>query len=340
MHQNGTFHTQTQNPYLTPIQPNFNNEKFLRSKFIAGKITTALFLFLILRLVLPYVLEMATYNFFSVSLQEMPSDVVVNLASYAIEFIAIFIAMGLSTLFLQTAIKMPTQVAFVSKAVSTGYILAAIAIMVGSFFLATLLLDTIKIIASNNGIHFANQVIPLANTPQFIIYCVFSIIILPIIYEYFFRGVVLQSLRIFGDRAAIIISSIFATIFYYNTDSIFVYAVFSVCAAFFIIKSGSISLSITSHISIATLVTIFAQLKAVNSIGQYQLIKGIITLLLITLAGLAVLFLIKTRAKPFYIQKGDCPFSLAKKLSLTCFSTYSILVFILYFATLYYFIGY
>lgn len=337
MHQNGTFNIRTNG--TQPIQNNGNNEKFLRSKFVAGKITTALFLFLILRVILPYVLQIATYNFFSVSLQEMPSDAIVNLASYTIEYAAIFIAMVVSILFLQYTIKIPTGIAFSYKAVSTGYVLSAISIMLGLFFAITLLLDIVKMIGSNLGIHLSNAVIPLANTPQFMVYTIFSIIALPIVYEYFFRGIILQSLRIFGDRAAIVISSIFATIFYYNTDSMLVYAIFSLCAAFFVIKSGSISLSITAHITIATLVTIFVQLKEIYPMHTYQFIKGTIFAVLIVAAILGILFLVKTRAKPFYIQKGDCPFSLVKKLSLTCFSTYSILVFILYFVTLYYFIG-
>ncbi|MEG2295900.1 MAG: CPBP family intramembrane glutamic endopeptidase, partial [Oscillospiraceae bacterium] len=285
-----------------------------------------------------FVLKIATYNFFSASLEQMPMDTIVNLASYVIEYSSILIAMILSMIFLQVSIKMPIPVAFSYKSIPSNYSLPSIAIMIGLFFAITLILDNIRTAASNIGIHFSNDIIPLASTPDFMVYVVFSIIALPVMYEYFFRGIILQSLRIFGDGAAIVISAIFATIFYYNTGSTFVYFIFSLCAGFFVIKSGSLSLSITSHITIATIVTILAQLKEINPINEYYLIKGVIFIILIAMAIGSVLFLLKTRVRPFYIQKPDCPFSFRKKLTLTCLSTYSILVFIVYFASTYYFI--
>lgn len=88
----------------------------------------------------------------------------------------------------------------------------------------------------------------LMNQRELIIYIIFNIIVLPVISEFLFRGVMFQSLRQFGDWFAVILSSVFSAFMTHDVELIPAAFAVSVIASISILRSGTVFTAVSVHI--------------------------------------------------------------------------------------------
>ena len=93
-----------------------------------------------------------------------------------------------------------------------------------------------------------NTDVSVWNQSEFILYSVFHVLILAIAEELFFRGAMFAVLRQFGDRFAVIMTTLTAALLADKVDDIVPVILVSLTAAYGMLKSGSIFTAIVTNI--------------------------------------------------------------------------------------------
>ena len=97
--------------------------------------------------------------------------------------------------------------------------------------------------------------------PAFIIYCL-SLTVLPaFIEEIIFRGIVMQSLRRFGDIFALVASSLIFGIFHLNLIQMPYAFILGLCIGYFVMRTGSLWVAVIIHLVNNSVAVVFEVLS-------------------------------------------------------------------------------
>lgn len=148
----------------------------------------------------------------------------------------------------------------------------------------------------------------------------YNCIILPVLCEIFFRGLVLQSFRQFGDAFAVIVSAISCGLSFCDVSYIGYAMLCSLVIGVFTIRSGSIITAITMH-SITTTVGYLLVFVGMISSSTGMLLSNAIYIVICAGALIAYSRLNRSKSWSFNIDRGDSELSLAKKMEIMLSST-------------------
>lgn len=149
----------------------------------------------------------------------------------------------------------------------------------------------------------------------FLINIILNCILAPIIYEFFFRGLVLQTFRQFDDFYAIVLTSIFSGLTYYDLPNIGLGITQGVVLSLFTIRTGSLSTAMIMSVS-AHLFTYLTNFLSIMS-GKYgNMIESCIFAFIVGLSILVYSKLMATGEWSFNIKSDPSQLSLRNKLKL------------------------
>ena len=190
--------------------------------------------------------------------------------------------------------KLPDGEKKESKSLSVGKMILlffmSYAILYVVNFLTTILL---MIIAAIKGSEIMNPIANVVGTSNWIWSLIFAGILSPIIEEMMFRGVMLNKLRRYGDKVAIITTAILFGLFHANFSQFFYAVALGIVFAYVTLKTGTIKYSIILHIIVNMMGSVI--LPAVIGDGSNIVAVGCVGLALLAIVIVGLVLLIKNR---------------------------------------------
>lgn len=128
-----------------------------------------------------------------------------------------------------------------------------------------------------------------------------------VIEETAYRGVLLGSLRRYGDRTAILLSSLFFGLGHGNMAQLPHAFLLGLAMAYFVVKTNSIFTSMFIHFMNNAIVTVIDLMGQQLTYSQYAVLNGLQTLLYIVCFIIAAVYLFSIRKVDWRIYPSACP---------------------------------
>ena len=184
-------------------------------------------------------------------------------------------------------LKMPCRIAFMSKVNSSVEILNAIGLAL--IACTVVCLPTAYSSDSKEIFAFVKSVrtdVAMWDSTEFIIYAMFSIIVLPVLFELFIHGPIFTALRQFGDIFAIGVTTAVACFITRDFAEVPAVLIITVIAAVSMLRSGTIMAAILVNITYRVYSFALINLEVSNSANM--LIKRNIFMLSTLVAGIVI----------------------------------------------------
>ena len=157
-------------------------------------------------------------------------------------------------------------------------------------FLTNILMMLIAVI---KGSEVTNPLVNMLEGSNWIWSLIFAGILSPIIEEMMFRGVMLNKLRRYGDKVAIITTAILFGLFHANFSQFFYAVALGMIFAYVALKTGTIKYSIILHIVVNIMGGVI--LPAAIGDGSNIVVSGCVGLVLLAIVIIGLVLLIKNR---------------------------------------------
>ena len=198
--------------------------------------------------------------------------------------------------------KLPDGEKKESKSLSVGKMILlffmSYAILYVVNFLTTILL---MIIAAIKGSEIMNPIANVVGTSNWIWSLIFAGILSPIVEEMLFRGIMLNKIRMYGDKVAIITTAIMFGLFHANFSQFFYAVGLGVIFAYVTLKTGTIKYSIILHIVINIVGSVI--MPSIVGDGSNIALIGVAGLVLIAITIIGIVLLINNR-KNIHLSEG------------------------------------
>ena len=158
------------------------------------------------------------------------------------------------------------------------------------------------LIAAIKGSEVINPLVNMLEGSNLIWSLIFVGILSPIIEEIMFRGVMLNKLRIYGDKVSIITTAILFGLFHANFSQFFYAVALGMIFAYITLKTGTIKYSIILHIVVNIMGSVI--LPAAIGDGSNLIAIGFIGLVLLAIVIVGLVLLIKNR-KNISLLEGE-----------------------------------
>ena len=149
--------------------------------------------------------------------------------------------------------------------------------------------------------------------PGIIIYIISVVFAPAFIEEFVFRGIVMQSLRRFGDIFAIVASSLLFGIFHFNLIQMPYAFIMGLCMGYFVMRTGSLWVSIIVHLLNNAVTVVFEYIYPYMSLEAYYLANLICNLVFSVLAIIAIVYIIIKYKDIFRFEPTRSALSSGKK---------------------------
>lgn len=166
-----------------------------------------------------------------------------------------------------------------------SYSLMCIFNFLTNFFI--ILLSTIK------GSEVINPLEELLEGSNFILTIIFVGILSPIIEEIMFRGIMLNKLRRYGDKIAIVTTALLFGLFHTNFSQFFYATVLGIIFAYVVLKTGTIKYSIILHIFVNMMGSFIIPL--IIGDGSNLVAYGCVLFLIVLISLVGLVLLVRDR---------------------------------------------
>ena len=158
------------------------------------------------------------------------------------------------------------------------------------------------IIAAIKGSEIMNPIANVVGTSNWIWSLIFAGILSPIVEEMLFRGIMLNKIRMYGDKVAIITTAIMFGLFHANFSQFFYAVGLGVIFAYVTLKTGTIKYSIILHIAINIVGSVI--MPSIVGDGSNIALIGVAGLVLIAITIIGIVLLINNR-KNIHLSEGE-----------------------------------
>ena len=152
------------------------------------------------------------------------------------------------------------------------------------------------------GSDVVNPIAEVVGNSTWIWSLIFVGILSPIIEELMFRGIMLNKIRIYGDKVAIITTAILFGLFHANFSQFFYAVALGLVFAYVTLKTGTIKYSIILHIAVNMVGSVI--MPAIVGDGSNIQLVGLAGIILIIVSIIGVVLLLKNRKK-IYLSEGE-----------------------------------
>lgn len=136
----------------------------------------------------------------------------------------------------------------IKKEVSPAFITCGAAASIGVGIISSIIFLIYSIIIHSQGLEIPSPDFSIPqNTIYLVLFMAYTCLIAPVFEEIIFRGYILNNLRKYGNLTAIIVSSIFFSMFHFNLVQLVNPILMGIILSFIVIKSESITQAIIVH---------------------------------------------------------------------------------------------
>lgn len=210
--------------------------------------------------------------------------------------------------------KIPTAVSQEKKRLTlrqlVEYGLISYAVMILLNFLTTFLLSFIELFKTESIVNPVQQVI-LTGSPWLSLLCI--VVLSPIIEELLFRKILLDRVRIYGDKVAIIFTAIAFGFYHGNLSQLFYAVGLGIILAYIVLKTNQLKYSIGIHMFVNAMGSLI--LPMLIGDGSDLLRAQIASVVVVILITFGTILIIKNRKKVELVQ-GDLTIPESKLMQL------------------------
>jgi CAAX amino terminal protease family protein len=210
--------------------------------------------------------------------------------------------------------KIPTAVSQEKKRLTlrqlVEYGLISYAVMILLNFLTTFLLSFIELFKTESIVNPVQQVI-LTGSPWLSLLCI--VVLSPIIEELLFRKILLDRVRIYGDKVAIIFTAIAFGFYHGNLSQLFYAVGLGIILAYIVLKTNQLKYSIGIHMFVNAMGSLI--LPMLIGDGSDLLRAQIASVIVVILITFGTILIIKNRKKVELVQ-GDLTIPESKLMQL------------------------
>ena len=261
----------------------------LKVKVDNKKVFNRIGLAIFVSMILVNIIQVIFFGIIGVVNQELLSAPWINYAGIAISFYLIgFPVFYLMIKNLPEEEKRESKTLGVFEVIKICFMSYSIVYIVN--FLTNILMMLIAVI---KGSEVTNPLVNMLEGSNWIWSLIFAGILSPIIEEMMFRGVMLNKLRRYGDKVAIITTAILFGLFHANFSQFFYAVALGMIFAYVALKTGTIKYSIILHIVVNIMGGVI--LPAVIGDGSNIVAVGCVGLALLAILIVGLVLLIKNR---------------------------------------------
>ena len=261
----------------------------LKVKVDNKKVFNRIGLAIFVSMILVNIIQVVFFGIIGVVNQELLSALWINYAAIAISFYLIgFPVFYLMIKNLPEEEKRESKTLGVFEVIKICFMSYSIVYIVN--FLTNILMMLIAVI---KGSEVTNPLVNMLEGSNWIWSLIFAGILSPIIEEMMFRGVMLNKLRRYGDKVAIITTAILFGLFHANFSQFFYAVALGMIFAYVALKTGTIKYSIILHIVVNIMGGVI--LPAVIGDGSNIVAVGCVGLALLAIVIVGLVLLIKNR---------------------------------------------
>lgn len=261
----------------------------LKVKVDNKKVFNRIGLAIFVSMILVNIIQVVFFGIIGVVNQELLSAPWINYAGIAISFYLIgFPVFYLMIKNLPEEEKRESKTLGVFEVIKICFMSYSIVYIVN--FLTNILMMLIAVI---KGSEVTNPLVNMLEGSNWIWSLIFAGILSPIIEEMMFRGVMLNKLRRYGDKVAIITTAILFGLFHANFSQFFYAVALGIVFAYVTLKTGTIKYSIILHIVVNIMGGVI--LPAVIGDGSNIVAVGCVGLALLAIVIVGLVLLIKNR---------------------------------------------
>lgn len=261
----------------------------LKVKVDNKKVFNRIGLAIFVSMILVNIIQVVFFGIIGVVNQELLSAPWINYAAIAISFYLIgFPVFYLMIKNLPEEEKRESKTLGVFEVIKICFMSYSIVYIVN--FLTNILMMLIAVI---KGSEVTNPLVNMLEGSNWIWSLIFAGILSPIIEEMMFRGVMLNKLRRYGDKVAIITTAILFGLFHANFSQFFYAVALGIVFAYVTLKTGTIKYSIILHIVVNIMGGVI--LPAVIGDGSNIVAVGCVGLALLAIVIVGLVLLIKNR---------------------------------------------
>lgn len=210
--------------------------------------------------------------------------------------------------------KIPTAVSQEKKRLTlwqlVEYGLISYAVMILLNFLTTFLLSFIELFKTESIVNPVQQVIS-TGSPWLSLLCI--VVLSPIIEELLFRKILLDRVRIYGDKVAIIFTAIAFGLYHGNLSQLFYAVGLGIILAYIVLKTNQLKYSIGIHMFVNAMGSLI--LPMLIGDGSDLLRAQIASVIVVILITFGTILIIKNRKKVELVQ-GDLTIPESKLMQL------------------------
>lgn len=310
-------------PPLSPYELDRHRRPLRRWSNIIG---VGLLLVNVMMFAIVMLLSSLFYNptFFDLSQEHL------DLIDQAMQLVAHSISFWIPTLIVMTWIKIPPAVAFPLRAPKPSILIPAVFVSLGASVLGSIVVTIIS--GLFEGVTGLIPTAPDFSMPEGIaanIVYVISMIVSPAIFEeLMFRGVILQSLRRFGDGFALVVSSILFGLIHGNLIQGPNAMLLGLVIGYFVLRTGSIITGMVIHAVINGLSTVFSYVMDYIDPSYMEIFNVSIFAGYAILGCIGVVFLLVRHTGMFRVAPSSYPLPGGKRYS-AFFTTAGQIVFLI-----------
>ena len=261
----------------------------LKVKVDNKKVFNRIGLAIFVSMILVNIIQVIFFGIIGVVNQELLSAPWINYAGIAISFYLIgFPVFYLMIKNLPEEEKRESKTLGVFEVIKICFMSYSIVYIVN--FLTNILMMLIAVI---KGSEVTNPLVNMLEGSNWIWSLIFAGILSPIIEEMMFRGVMLNKLRRYGDKVAIITTAILFGLFHANFSQFFYAVALGIVFAYVTLKTGTIKYSIILHIVVNIMGGVI--LPAAIGDGSNIVVAGCVGLVLLAIVIIGLVLLIKNR---------------------------------------------
>ena len=266
----------------------------VNNKKVFSKIGLATFV----SMILVNIIQVAFFGIIGVVNQELLSAQWINYAGIAISFYLI----GFPVFYLMIK-KLPEEEKRESRTLGVFEVIKICVISYSLVYIVNFLTNLLMmLIAVFKGSEVINPLVNMLEGSNWIWSLIFAGILSPIIEEMMFRGVMLNKLRGYGDKIAIITTAVLFGLFHANFSQFFYAVVLGMIFAYVTLKTGTIKYSIILHIVVNIMGGVI--LPALIGDGSNIVVVGCVGVVLLAIVIVGLVLLVKNK-KNIYLLDGE-----------------------------------
>ena len=224
-------------------------------------------------------------------------------------------------------IRIPMRTAIPLKAPEFSIVLPAVFICIGASMVASFGSGILQTMLSWLGIYAPGNLgnMPTSTGSATLLYLLNATLLPAFLEEFVFRGILMQSLRRFGDGFAVVISAVIFAAAHGNLMVFPIAFVVGMCIGYFVIRTGSLWTGIIVHLLYNSMSVGLNQLYSVISPTAINIVDSAVVIVELLLALASLIYLIHSRPGMFTLRPAQTTLSEKAKMQ-TFFSAILMIV--------------